>query len=277
MRSIGIRIVASLALALAAAAPTPLQAGKVEIQSAWRRGEVPLDGSLGPWDGTLRETDRAELSVGMINDTDFLYLCLKSPDPRLLREAMVRGLIFEFEPKGGKSFRIQYPIGGVGRLENPPERSEPAQGEKEKMWEAARESLDTFLMADGGSGELLRYAADNGFGIRLFISQTGGELIYQAQIPLQAGPAHPHALEARPGSRLTLIVRTPERERSSMDEVSVGGMHGGMHRGGGAWGGGEGMHHGGGGGPMAGQRGGMPPPLDLKFKISLAVENAPPE
>jgi hypothetical protein len=274
-------------LVLAAIPSGSLRAGE-EIRSGWWSGEAAIDGTLTPWDGVMAEPENWNLFIGVVNDGEYLYLCLKSPDPRVLRQAMMRGLTVRIEPKKGEPFSIQYPIGvHQGSRMAPPggggpegdgtgggENGSPA--DREKLWEAARDSLDTFLLADFTSREPVRFAAENGFGIRLYISPPGEAFLYQAKIPLRPSQAHPHALGADPGSRLTLVVETPERSREGMSAGPGGGAHGGYHGGGGGggWGGhGGGMHGGGGGhhGPDSGERPGMEPPLKLKVKLQLAV------
>jgi hypothetical protein len=263
---------------LIAAPAASLRAGE-ELRTGWWSGEAAIDGSLSPWAGVMSEIGEAGLLVGVVNDGEYVYLCLKSPDPGVLRQAMMRGLTVRLEPKGGEPFALQYPIGLHSSGGRPP--GGETQEDREKLWTEARDSLDTFLLSDASSREPVRFAAENGFGIRLYVSPPGEGFIYQAKIPLHSSQSHPHALGAEPGSRLTLYVETPEREHEGMEGRPEGGGHGGRGYGGGRGGGGGGygghgggMHGGGGHGPDSGSRLGMLPPLKVKIKLQLASPGA---
>jgi len=239
-----------------------------DFQSVWRDREFTLDGSAAEWEGSLRRVEKSEVYVGVLNDDYYLYLCLQSRDPRISREAMFRGLIVDLDPGKGGPFSIQYPIGVHGSDEAPPGRG-PGGGEK--MWEAAQETLDTFLLLEPGGKERLRFAADNGFGIGLRVSAAGGEFVYEMKIPLNAGPLHPHAVGARPGATLTLAIRTPEMDREGMGGRPEGGIRIGPGGGEGA-GGGPGVMRGGEGrGPAPGRGPDSPKPLNLKVRFRLAL------
>ena len=143
------------------------------------------------------------------------------------------------------------------------------------MWEAARETLDTFLLLEPGRKDRLRFAADNGFGIGLRVSATGREFVYEMKVPLNTGPLHPHAIGARPGGTLTLEIRSPEMDIEGVEGRSKGGIRIGPGGGGDSRGGGEGMRGGGGGARLAGRGPDSPRPLSLKDQVSACPAGGP--
>jgi hypothetical protein len=286
---------AAFILILAGAGVAPPRAAE-DFRSAWRDREITLDGSAAEWEGSLERIEKSEVYVGILNDDEYLYVCIQSRDPQVSREALFRGLIVDLDPGKGGPFSIQYPIGMSGGSGAPPpggERSggpprggdsgegggappgrDPGRGGK--MWEAARETLDTFLLLEPGRKERLRFAVDNGFGIGLRVSANGDGFVYEMKIPLNAGGQYSHAIGARPGGRLTLAIKTPGMDREGMEGRPEGGIRIGAGGGGGPGRGGVGP--GGGGGDM-GERGvggpGRGPdsqkPLSLKVRFLLAL------
>ncbi len=281
-----VQIAALLLIAAGASLSLSLCRAREEFQSAWHDPRLSPEEEAARWAGSMTSLEKSDLLLGVENDGDTLYLRLETQNPGVSSSALFRGLIVDLEPKGGRPFSVQYPIGLRGSGWEPPARGgqggpgggdqggggdQRARDNREKLFEEAQQTLDAFLLQDGDSREPLRYAVENGFGIGLKANATSERLEYALQIPLRADAAHPHALGAAPGSLLTLSIRTPEPERKESGERPEGGHHGGMH--GGMHGGGRGGYGGmpGGGGRGSEPPGGRPEPLDVKLKVLLAL------
>jgi len=88
--------------------------GKSNLLSRWREREIRVDGKYSDWSESTAYYDEKSKSVlNLINDTDYLYICLISRNRAIETKIMESGLTIWFDPDGWgkKVFGIRFPIG----------------------------------------------------------------------------------------------------------------------------------------------------------------------
>ncbi len=84
------------------------------LNSDWRTRQITIDGKYSDWPGTETYYDEKEsLSINLLNDQEYLYLCLITRNRELEIQLMESGLVAWFDPQGAEKrlFGISFPIG----------------------------------------------------------------------------------------------------------------------------------------------------------------------
>jgi len=251
-----------------------LGCGSVRLDSMWLDRQITVDGDDGDWQGAKLYVEDWPIDVGVLNDGEYLYLCMTTADRDLQTEVLMRGLELWMDPKGGrrKAVGIRYPQGMAARHSEGVEPEEfgpggpgmrrpgagsrggsrggPGQYDPERFKAAMQRlgaSLDILLLEsedDEGRREAMR--KDDPLQVR--IAYDRGRLVYEARIPLRSAENPLSVIQVSAGDRVGVGFKTAEMDMSSMMAQRRRGRGGGM--------GGDGMPGGGlGGGKMPG--GGM--------------------
>jgi hypothetical protein len=241
-------------------------------------------------------TKDSAFAINVSNDAQFVHVTLRVSDPEAIRQALRRGLIVWFNPKGNKDkdFGIEYPVpgfngsgqrgsrgrfGGGGQGEEgesgssaqagpPPSGSYGQPEDAATMLDAMRRNgrLDTFAVLGPKKDDRQTLEVDKSAGILVQVHTAEGTLVYDLQVPLAPGPAGTYAINSAAGREIGVGLATPEFERPNAGGRQGmggggfgGGGRGGFGGGGGGFGGGFGGRGGmgGGRGGMGGGRGGM--------------------
>ncbi len=256
-----------------------LSCGKSGWKSQWRDREIIVDGSQADWDGKMTYLEKQNLSFGLLNDENFMYLCLVTNDRDLQRQLMRQGFILWFDPAGGndKHFGIRFPI-GMFAMEMPMMRGPQMRegGESEMEPEDRRkifaEALQELEILGPGKDDRHRTQVASAKGLELKLNEDeNGTLVYELKVPLAQSEEHPYAIGAEAGKKIGVGLETPEIDREQMRERMHGSFGGGWH------GGGMGGHRPGGGpGEMGrpegfgGHRPEMAKPLKVWAEVQLA-------
>jgi hypothetical protein len=85
----------------------------VPLTSYWKKSEIVVDGKQNEWQGSLYDLKKINVTVGVRNDADNLYLCFISYDQNLRRQIMSGGFTVWFDPSGGteEQYGIKFPVG----------------------------------------------------------------------------------------------------------------------------------------------------------------------
>lgn len=189
--------------------------GAKSLQSHAPEHEVTIDGSVRDWAGSITSMDSENISVGVLNDSEFLYVMLIANDPAVVRRIMDRGLTLWFDPKGGteKAFGIRFPLGlqasRGGRASGAPMNSAARQ----RRW---RSSLSEMAIL-GGDGQQRRISATAIPGLTARAEVNLGSLQYELKVPLQHGSVHSYAVGAAPGSTLGMGMETAGADEERVD------------------------------------------------------------
>jgi hypothetical protein len=244
--------------------------GGMKLESVWSDEAITIDGVPLEWSGATTWVESPNVTIGVKNDADYLYLCVSSPLRHIATEIAMRGFTVWLDPKGKKrkTFGIRCPIGPTMGTGDPGEMREMARDHK-KFMEMVVERLK-------GAGKVLeilgpdqassvRLTAGEAPGIDIALGYHNGRVVYELRVPLRRDAAHPYAIGSDGRGRIGIGLETPEIDREEMMTAMRGERGGGPPAGG--MPGGRGP-----GGP-----GSMPQPIDIWAKIDLAVAVAPHE
>ena len=86
---------------------------KLELNSNWRDREITVDGKNADWLGAMLFFEEDNISVGLLNDENFFYICMIAEDQFIRAQVIRQGFTLWFDPDGGKekAFGIKYPVG----------------------------------------------------------------------------------------------------------------------------------------------------------------------
>ena len=238
-------------LALFAAAAV-IAAETTRLDSAWSAEAPAVDGTLTEWTSPLATLGLARLSVGVRNDSQFVYVALASSDQATRTMLGAAGFTVWFDPAGKekKAFGITVPptMKGPGMREGG-----PGIGTITAI-EVAGPSKDDRRRLE------LAYARTIGLDVAARVAE--GVLVYELRMPLAVSESQPYGVKSAPGGTVGLGIETGELPKPGGRGEDGGGGRGRGGMGGGPPGGGGGMMGGGGmpggmGGPPEGGRGEM--------------------
>jgi hypothetical protein len=212
-----------------------------EYNSRWLDRAIAIDGLDDDWQAATVYVEKANVSVGMFNDSETMVLCLVSTDRRIGGRIMRGRLKVWFDPDGGqkKSFGIHFPAGVPD--------GDPGRGGMEGEFpgsDSESPDLDFFTpqtdleILGPGNNDIERMPADDARGIRVRTAVDSGRFVYELKVPLSKSESAPHAVgigskrQVAVGFEIEDFTATGERGR-------MGGR--GMPPGGGDMGGGSGM------------------------------------
>jgi hypothetical protein len=215
--------------------------------------------------------ENKNISVGVQNDGEFLYLRLKAVDRTIQQEIMRLGLTVWFDSSANenKTLGIHYPIG----VQDYGLRFARGEGEADGNMESRQQQFRQML----GEMEILgptkidrnRIPLLNPYGIEAGISDTSGMLAYELKVPLKPTNKHLYAVGADTARFISIGLETGEFRLPAMSRGGGGMSGGGTGMGGGR--GGRGGGRGGGMGPGGGQPAqGTSEPMKLWMKVKIA-------
>ena len=240
---------------------------KLELNSNWRDREITVDGKNADWLGAMLYFEEDNISVGLLNDENFFYICMIAEDQFIRTQVMRQGFTLWFDPDGGKekTFGIKYPVGmqasglprGMIRDEQSMERSS----------QALRRPMIELEILGPGMKEVKKMPIEEAKGIDIHVEFSSGMLVYELKVPLIQSEQHPYAIGAEAGGSVGIGLEMSKMERPDMrGEISggrgIGGPAGGIR--GGA--GGRGM-------PGGGGRSQVRKPLKIWAVVQLASKN----
>lgn len=239
--------------------------GEAELKSSWRKAEVMIDGRNTEWRDSLTTLGGQHISLGLMNDSVYMYLGLITTDRTLQRQIMRQGITLWFDREGGKDrkFGIHYPIGGLG----PGRNGEESGGEE--GGEFPREGFGTapgdveIYGPSGTDHEQMTLMQTGGIDARSQISN--GILVYEMKIPLSDKGDHPFAIGTRPGSTIGIGFETSGGRTSLRPQLENSGD---------ADGGRTGMGRGDRGGRGMPPSGNRAEPMNVWTKVTLAERDS---
>jgi len=271
----------SMALAVLSSCSSP-----PTLRSAWLDREVVIDGRDAEWEGAKYYIEKSNVDVGVLNDGEYLYLCMSAVERTLMVQILGRGMTTWFNPGGNhdKAFGVRYPLGRVDeRMDGPAGmggrgggrrtaggagRRDPSDLQQLQAFvERALQGQELEVLYEGDEkGRRLGLAESDVVEVRMGFDR--GRLVYEMKVRLAQEEPHGPGIGAVPGKRVGVGLLTPEMSMRGMGGGRRGGMGGGM---GGAGVPGAGMAPG--GGMRGGMRPGggvMPTPLAVWFQVELA-------
>jgi hypothetical protein len=114
---------------------TASHAQKFILSSLWRDSVIAVDGSPDDWDQPYRYFDsKSKLQYSIVNDTKYIYVSVKTNDPKAQMKIMRAGMDVWFDTKGKKKEMaiIHFPLKTDPKLDMNPDPSDPEQQTVEK-------------------------------------------------------------------------------------------------------------------------------------------------
>jgi hypothetical protein len=250
IRSASAAVATAMILALAAC-------GTIDIASGWRTEEIVVDGRSGDWGGHLRAVEKTPYAIGVLNDGENLYVCLRGDAESGTGGFERSGLIVWLDPTGGKQkyLGVRFPIGmdmqefqGQGQPFN-----DPSMGDRRRPPQPGGppEVTDAVEILGPGRDESARFRHEELKGVEVQLTRSPGGFVYELKVPLKKSEASPIAVEVPPPGIVGIGFEPGDAIGGMMGNRGMGGPTGGM----GGMGGRGGMP--GGPGGMGGGRGAM--------------------
>lgn len=268
----------SIPFLAAAAAVILCSCGEHSVESLWRDREITIDGrdDGDEWKGARYILDEQKIVIGVMNDSENLYIRFSSLDRDNVLKMLAAGFVAWFDGAQGKrTLGILYPLGRAGarRQEGDTQgRAEPVEsadgsGQPAAVDVAALVGTDIIVIEDEGKKHT-RLTLDQAVasGIRCTIAENGGRYVYELAVPLYPDEGVIYSLSTEPLESIIVnlqsgALNTSRNSTRSRNSGMIGGGMGDMDGGG------------------MGRRGGMSQrqpatsePLQLKLNIKLAKD-----
>jgi len=259
--------------------------GMIDLKSHWRNRPVVIDGKNTEWGNSLVLLDDKETSIGILNDSDFMYIGLVSTNRNLRSQVVRRGITFWFDVEGGKDekFGVHYPLGFDAVH---PSTEEGADAENQPSMVPKEIPSDDLEIEGPGKDDHHSMTFAEAGGIEAKYKIANGVLVYELKVPLSDRTSSPFAIGTKSGALIGVGAETSNNKSSPKPSEGVSAGGGGGGGGGGGMGGGSGGGYGGGGGGGRGRRGGgggggggrsssggQGEPFTMWAKVQLAVRD----
>ena len=247
--------------------------GTEELESVARDREITVDGDATDWQGALQFLEDGNMSYGLTNDAQSMYIVFVIGDREVRRQIIMSGLYLWFDPSGeeNKRFGLRYPIG----LQEDIADMMPLLREQDpnKLSESFDETVKEMLVIGPHDQSWRRAPVGTIDGIETAAKADPNKLVLEFRVPVTNDGQYGYGIGALAGDVIGLGVETPEIDVEDMREQmrsSTGGR-----------GGGRGSMDGKGGGtggdyskgrPPRGQRPDIPDPIKVWTKVRLAAD-----
>jgi len=213
--------------------------GSKELNSGWTNQELAITGDGSHWENATTKIVGPDVSVGVKNDNNHLYIGLITSNRATQLQVLALGctLWFDVEGKKNKTFGIQFPVSGLLQGRRFPAGAN--QQDLERLINVAQRQLAIFGSEEG---KQLRMPVQDAKGVEAHLGYIDGTLIYELKVPLQKSNEHPYAVSADLTKPIQVGFETGDlaeamkgqRGASSPSQSSGGGGRGGGRGGGGA-------------------------------------------
>ncbi|UCE40148.1 MAG: hypothetical protein JSV17_11855 [Candidatus Aminicenantes bacterium] len=256
---------------LALALFTLVGCSTLKLESTWKDRDITLDGKGGEWLGAKYYFEDSAISVGLINDEQYLYVSMMTENPMIRAQIMRQGLTIWLDPDGGKNktFGIKFPLGKRGEEQEGERMDPPAMMDemiREEIMQKLQESMTELEILGRDEKVLAKMDIEDTKGIEVKMRNVGGTFVYELKVPLVSREEYPFTIGANPGDTIGVGFLSPKMQMKRPNKMrGMGGMppggSGGMPPGGGMRG--YGMK------PM------MPQDLKIWAKVQLASGSTP--
>jgi hypothetical protein len=241
-----------------------------ERASTWRDRDIRVDGSDEEWRGEELPVKGEHFSLGIVNDGEWLYLCIPTKDVGTRTSIARMGLVVWLDREGGKKrrFGIHFPVANPPRAVGLPRAPLRNPGEGQEMPPPDRETeqvpgQNEIGILGPGKNDAQLVPIDQAGGIEARVGLHEDLMVYELKVPLMRTAEHPYAPNVEPGGTVRLEIETAPF-RAGMMPIGPGSI-GGVIVPGRPWGGGWGVSI---GGPSRG--GAIIEPIDVTMNVHLA-------
>lgn len=232
-----------------------------QIQSHSSENSVIIDGNDAEWRNHMHYYKDQNISVGVMHDTQNLYLCIGTQDESTEQMILKKGLNIWFDGKGGTDevFGIHFPIRPKPNMSSENFQSSPRfspeninsseEGFNPHQKPDFNKLLENIEIIQGENKDPIQLRLSQTGDLKIKMGKSDGATVVELQIPLKKSDANLYAISSDGQSPIGIGIVTAEME----EQMQQGPRGGGNNQPGGApgMGGNPGM-----GGPP---RGNMPP------------------
>lgn len=209
----------------------------LKLESTWKERDIVLDGKGGDWLGAKYYFEEYAMSIGLINDEQFLYVSMMTENPMIRAQIMRNGLTVWFDRRGGKnrSFGIKFPL-EMPKKEKEEERIDPQEmmdeTSRKEMMQKFQETMTELEILGQDEKVLAKMNIEDAKGIKVKARDAMGTFVYELEVPLGSSEEYPYAVDVKAGDVIgvgflspKLEFRRPSGERGG-GRVPGGGMGG---------------------------------------------------
>lgn len=197
----------------------------VSLQSSAPSEPITVDAQLLEWGGTLNDLGKDDLSIGVQNDDEDLYVSISTRDPRTIGKIMRTGLIVWVDPAGGKArtFGIRFPLGFARSEDGESDLGEGLAANRVRIERSTQE-----IEIIGENGQTVRRRKDSVPGMSVQVEADERVLTYELQVPLAMREGILYAVNAAPGDEIGIGLSTPDiHDANDAQLPGSGGLPGG--------------------------------------------------
>lgn len=204
--------------------------GMIKLDSLWRNKNITVDGNNSEWIGSMYYFEDDNMSVGFVNDDEFLYICMVAEANMLRSRILMQGLTIWFDPGGKKkkTLGIQFPLGreigqGSRPAVNPQER--PSREERPELREM---DFGDLVLIGPGKDNRIKMKREDLKRVQVTLNLSSGMLVYELKIPFVHSDENPFALGVISGDTVGIGLEIPKPDRTSTRNAMSGGRSGRM-------------------------------------------------
>ncbi|MFZ1291786.1 MAG: hypothetical protein WAR79_16940 [Melioribacteraceae bacterium] len=265
----------------------------IEINSKWREKDIIVDGNKKDWERNLNYFEDEKVAIGVLNDSENIYLCLTTSDRSKVMKILNNGFTIWFDSQNSdeEMFGIQYPIKkdfddemnmmietkGRNDLNERNNKSRPNEDFPNRMIERLKAEQNEILIVNEDNFPLNVYKLRNDSGLEISVNIEQNQFVYELKIPFAENKSRKVYVNAFPNEELNLGFATGEMKKPEFEAGPGGNKKGGMRT---PDEGDEGMTNsrkrdggGMGGGRGEGNMSDLMKPIELDIKILLASKN----
>jgi len=209
----------------------------IELQSSWKDRTIKIDGNDDDWKDQKYYIREKNITVGVMNDEKYLYLCFYPTNRKLGEQLLKQGLTIWFngEGKKKKDFGIKFPLGLKNSMKDRSNKDSNIKGMEPEMIERIVSEMSNKLEILGSRTEDVKtIEIKNLVGMEIALGVQKGVFVYELKIPYKHNQVYSATIGAEPGSEIYLYFETPETDfeekKSQIDAQSSSkkkGMSGG--------------------------------------------------
>ena len=118
----------------------------IKVNSQWCDREISIDGMSFDWENVLMNFEDKKVNLGILNDDDYLYICLVPLDETIIHQAMMMGFTVWLTSESDKDLKlgIRYPVGTKNN--RMPLKDIPSERNREELRRNVEESLNEIII-----------------------------------------------------------------------------------------------------------------------------------
>lgn len=187
-----------------------------KINSHYIGNKITIDGKTGEWQDKLVYFKNEDLSVGVANDDQNIYMCLISSNTDLNRSLFRNGLITWFDINGQtkERFGIKFPRGMDPAQRKAMQTNRQNQRRPEQRFSRGRENVMTqFEVLSMDGFRQLNPIHNNTHNISLKLNRQPDHVVYEIKIPFETLNSNSPSLAIEKGGRVGIGFELGEVER----------------------------------------------------------------